>query len=178
MLKKLLLPILLAAPACAGEITFTQDIAPIIFTHCAACHRPGEAAPFPLLNYSDVKKHGTLIAAVTAARLMPPWKADPAKLLALPKFTEGWQLGTPDLIVKMDKPFPVPAADSYVLPVDVQAVSIGAHAHYIGKTMKMTATFPDGTVKTLLDIQDRDFAWSEVAWDNSDANPKNPSRSH
>ena len=87
------------------------------------------------------------------------------------------------------------ARDSYVLPVDVEAVSIGAHAHYIGKSMKMTATFPDGTVKTLLDIQDWDFAWqdryffedtvrlpkgtrldSEVSWDNSEENPKNPSR--
>ena len=85
--------------------------------------------------------------------------------------------------------------DSFTLPVDVEAVSIGAHAHYIGKTMKMTATFPDGTVKTLLDIEDWDFAWqdryffenaillpkgtrldSEVTWDNSGDNPKNPSR--
>jgi hypothetical protein len=85
--------------------------------------------------------------------------------------------------------------DSFVLPADVEAVSIGAHAHYIGKTMKMTATFPDGAVKTLLDIKDWDFAWqdryffegpillpkgtrldSEVSWDNSEENPKNPSR--
>jgi hypothetical protein len=85
--------------------------------------------------------------------------------------------------------------ESFVLPVDVQAVSVGAHAHYIGRTMKMTATFPDGTVKTLLDIKDWDFAWqdryffdhtillpkgtrldSEVSWDNSEQNPKNPSR--
>ena len=87
------------------------------------------------------------------------------------------------------------AHDSYTLPVDVQAVSIGAHAHYIGKSMKMTATFPDGTVKTLLDIKDWDFAWQDryffespiflpkgtklegdVTWDNSAENPKNPSR--
>jgi hypothetical protein len=376
---------LAAAPASlSAPVTFSQDVAPIVFNRCSGCHRPGEAAPFSLLSYSDVAKHGKIIAAVTAARIMPPWKAepasysykdsrrltdqelstlqtwvkqgmpegDPAKTPALPKFTDGWQLGTPDLIVKMDKSFTVPAEgadiyrylriplnlpddkwvraielrpssrqvvhhvlyfadsteaaqkveaeeeastsptagmkitrdmvplggvavgaqphllpgglalklpkgtdlmfqyhfhpigkeeteqstvglyfakdapahtlttiqlpvayglfsalniapgqkdftvhDSFVLPVDVQAISIGAHAHYIGKTMKMTATFPDGSVKTLLDIKDWDFAWqdryyfenaillpkgtkldSEVSWDNSDENPKNPSR--
>lgn len=84
--------------------------------------------------------------------------------------------------------------DSFTLPADVEAVSVGAHAHYIGKTMKMTATLPGGEVKTLLDIKDWDFAWqdryffeqfvplpkgtrldSEVTWDNSEANPRNPS---
>ena len=84
--------------------------------------------------------------------------------------------------------------DSYVLPVDVVAVSVGAHAHYLGKTMKMTATLPDGEVKTLLTIKDWDFSWQdryffdqpvalpkgtridgEVTWDNSAENPRNPS---
>ena len=378
-----LVPALLVLPAQA-QVTFSKDIGPIIYLHCSPCHRPGEAAPFSLMSYADVAKHGKLIAAVTAARIMPPWKAEPASYEyrdsrrlsdaelktiqlwvkagmpegdrsaapAVPQFTVGWQLGTPDLVVKMDKAFPVPAdgfdiyrylriplnlpedkwvraielrpsaravvhhvlyfadssedakrieaeqnasssrmsgmrigrdmvplggvavgaqphllpeglalklpkgtdlmfqyhfhpvgkeeaeqstiglyfakqapehtlmsvqlpvayglfsglaippgqkdfsaRDSFVLPVDVQAVSVGAHAHYIGKTMKMTATFPDGTVKTLLDIRDWDFAWqdryffehtillpkgtkldSEVTWDNSADNAKNPSR--
>ncbi len=383
--RSLLITALVTIPlSLPAQTTFSKDVAPIIYQHCASCHRAGEAAPFSLLNYDDVSKHGKLIAAVTAARIMPPWKAEPAsysyrdsrrlsddelktiqawvkdgmpkgdlsKAPPLPKFTSGWQLGTPDLVVKMDKSFTVPAdgadiyrylriplnlpddkwlraielrpssrqvvhhvlyfadstadsqkieaeeeaskspmagmkinrdmtplggvavgaqphllpeglalklpkgtdlmfqyhfhpigkeeteqstvglyfakeapahtlsniqlpvayglfsalniapgqkdfsvSDSFVLPVDVQAVSIGAHAHYIGKTMKMTATFPDGTVKTLLDIKDWDFAWqdryffentillpkgtkleSEVSWDNSDGNPKNPSR--
>jgi hypothetical protein len=368
----------------AAQVTFSEDVAPIIYNRCTGCHRPGEAAPFSLISYDDAAKRGNLIAAVTASRLMPPWRAepasypykdsrrltddelgtiqawvkqgmpkgDPAKAPAPPKFPDGSQLGTPDLVVKMDKGFTVPAEgadiyrylriplnlpddkwvraielrpsarkvvhhvlyfadssedaknieaeqkaggssgagmkftrsmiplggvavgaqphllpgglalklpkgtdlmfqyhfhpigkeeteqstiglyfaekapehtlanvqlpvtyglfsgldiapgqrdfrirDSFVLPVDVQAVSVGAHAHYIGKTMKMTATFPDGAVKTLLDIQDWDFAWqdryffedtillpkgtkldSEVSWDNSEENPKNPSR--
>jgi hypothetical protein len=367
-----------------AQVTFSENVAPILYHRCTGCHRPGEAAPFSLISYDDAAKRGKLIAAVTASRLMPPWRAepasypykdsrrltddelgtiqawvkqgmpkgDPAKAPAPPKFPDGWQLGTPDLVVKMDKGFTVPAEgadiyrylriplnlpddkwvqaielrpsarkvvhhvlyfadasedaknieaeqeargssgagmkftrsmvplggvavgaqphllpgglalklpkgtdlmfqyhfhpigkeeteqstiglyfakkapehtlanvqlpvtyglfsgldiapgqrdfrvrDSFVLPVDVQAVSVGAHAHYIGKTMKMTATFPDGTVKTLLDIQDWDFAWqdryffedtillpkgtkldSEVSWDNSEENPKNPSR--
>jgi hypothetical protein len=58
--------------------TFSEDIAPIVFTNCAPCHRPGEAGPFPLLTYDDVKKKAKTIAAVTQARYMPPWPADPS----------------------------------------------------------------------------------------------------
>jgi hypothetical protein len=58
--------------------TFSEDIAPIVFKNCAPCHRPGEAGPFPLLSYDDVKKKARTIAAVTQARYMPPWPADPS----------------------------------------------------------------------------------------------------
>src|SRR6516165_3857095 len=57
--------------------TFAEDIAPLVFKNCAPCHRPGEAGPFPLLTYEDVKKKANTIAAVTQARYMPPWPADP-----------------------------------------------------------------------------------------------------
>lgn len=84
--------------------------------------------------------------------------------------------------------------DSYTLPVALDAVSVGAHAHYIGKQMKLTATLPNGDVKTLLWIKDWDFSWQdryfyadevplpkgtkldvEVHWDNTADNPRNPS---
>src|SRR4051812_33093624 len=64
-----------AASSPDRTVTFAEQIAPIIFTHCAGCHRPGEAAPFTLTSYDDVKKRGTLIAAVTKSRYMPPWHA-------------------------------------------------------------------------------------------------------
>jgi hypothetical protein len=116
-------------------ITFSEHIAPIVFSNCSFCHRPNEAAPFSLLNYRDVQKRGELIIDVVEDRYMPPWHAqskdfefqdhrglseneislmldwvesgmaegDPSKLPALPKFTEGWQLGVPDLVVSMEK---------------------------------------------------------------------------
>ncbi|HKD36401.1 MAG TPA: hypothetical protein VKB78_06355, partial [Pirellulales bacterium] len=31
-------------------LTFHRDIAPIVFDHCAACHRPEGSAPFSLLH--------------------------------------------------------------------------------------------------------------------------------
>lgn len=65
-----------AALQAADAITFTEHIAPLVYANCASCHRPGEAAPFSLLTFDDVKKRATLIAAVTKARYMPPWHAE------------------------------------------------------------------------------------------------------
>jgi mono/diheme cytochrome c family protein len=135
--------LLLAWPmtAWAEDVTFNKHVAPILFKHCAGCHRPGEIGPFPLLTYKDAAKRADFLKDVTAERRMPPWKAEPnygdfhdvrrlsdaeIKTLAAwadsgaregdakdlpptPKFPEGWQLGTPDLVLKMPKAFAVPA---------------------------------------------------------------------
>jgi Tetratricopeptide repeat len=53
--------------------TFHSDVAPIVHQYCSPCHRPGEAGPFPLLTYADVKSHAKQIADVTRRRYMPPW---------------------------------------------------------------------------------------------------------
>jgi hypothetical protein len=398
-----------ATPSAQSPVTFSEHVAPIVFANCTPCHRPGEAAPFSLLNYRDARPLAKAIASATASRVMPPWKAgpsdfafdnarrltdeqiatiqrwvadgapegDPAKVPALPRFTEGWQLGQPDLAVSMSEAFEVPAtgpdvyrnfvvplnldrdvwvraidfrpsarsvvhhslffldatgaareedardatpgfpggmgggrvvgtgrgvaailtntgntqaqadgvaraaglggwalggralelptglaffvpkgsdlilsthfhpsgkperekssiglyfapgpptqafttiqlppvfgvfegldipagqerytiSDSFVIPVDVRAFAVGAHAHYLGKEFTLKATLPDGSVKTLLAIGDWDFAWQEryrykdfvslpkgtrleatVSYDNSAANKRNPSR--
>jgi mono/diheme cytochrome c family protein len=365
----------------SDPVTFNRQIAPIIYHHCSSCHRPGEAAPFPLLSYQQVAKKSAMIAKVTASGFMPPWKPEPASYpyrherrlaaneIALiqawvkqglpegeaaekpepPKFASGWSLGEPDLVVEMPAAYHVPAdgpdiyrnlavplgltedrwitaidmrpsaraavhhvlyfadpdgrahqkapqgtepgfsgvraggasiplggfavgaqtqffpdglalrvpkgsdlvvqyhfhptgrpeaeksviglyfakkppertltrvqmppdyslfsgldipagekdfviRDSYTLPVAVDAVGVSAHAHYLAKELKMTATLPGGDVKTLLLIKDWDFAWQdryyfqqqvplpngtrldvEIHWDNSAANPRNPS---
>jgi hypothetical protein len=84
--------------------------------------------------------------------------------------------------------------DSFVLPVDVKAFGVAAHAHYLAKDVKMTATLPDGKTRTLLSISDWDFAWQDqyqfkdfeflpkgtklsmkMTYDNSADNPRNPS---
>src|ERR1700683_2086338 len=66
-----------AATPAQPQITFNRDIAPIIFRNCAPCHHPGEAGPFPLLSYADVRTHGRQIAFVTLKRIMPPWLPEP-----------------------------------------------------------------------------------------------------
>lgn len=375
-------PALFSAEIPTEAVTFNKQIAPIVYNNCSSCHRPGEAAPFSLLSYQDVAKRGRTIASVTAARFMPPWKAEagsyafkderrlkdseialiqawvrqgmpegkPGDAPAPPKFASGWMLGEPDLVVEMPAAYHIPAdgpdiyrnialplgftedkwitaidmkpsarsvvhhvlyfadpsgkahdrpaqgpepgfsgmrpggaeteqlggwavgaqphmqpaglaipvskgsdliiqyhfhpngkpaaeksviglyfakkapdrtltaiqlpptyslfsglnippgekdfviRDSYTLPVALDAVSIGAHAHYIAKQLKMTATLPSGEVKTLLWIKDWDFSWqdryffdqfvplpkgtrldAEVHWDNTADNPRNPS---
>src|SRR5438552_3478067 len=64
-------------PGTAPTPTFDKDVAPILFNHCASCHRPSQVAPFSLLTYSDAAKRASLIATVTASRYMPPWKPVP-----------------------------------------------------------------------------------------------------
>ena len=61
----------------AGRVTFANDVAPILFERCGACHRPDGPAPFSLLTYASAKQHAAQIAAVTKRRVMPPWKAEP-----------------------------------------------------------------------------------------------------
>jgi len=81
------------------------------------------------------------------------------------------------------------------LPTDVDVKSVFPHAHYLAKTVRAWAELPDGSEKHLLRIDDWDFAWQdqyvfaapvrlpsgsmlrmEITYDNSAANPRNPSR--
>ena len=54
--------------------TFNRDVAPILFAHCAPCHRPGqEAVPFSLLTFADASQRADRISRAVEARQMPPW---------------------------------------------------------------------------------------------------------
>ena len=66
-----------SAPLWGQPVTFSKDIAPILFHYCAPCHRPGEAGPFALLSYEDARKRAAQLAAVTKRRYMPPWPPEP-----------------------------------------------------------------------------------------------------
>jgi hypothetical protein len=58
--------------------TFTHDVAPILQKHCQTCHRPGEAAPFPLLTYDQARPWAATMKLAVKQKRMPPWYADPA----------------------------------------------------------------------------------------------------
>jgi tetratricopeptide (TPR) repeat protein/mono/diheme cytochrome c family protein len=83
---------------------------------------------------------------------------------------------------------------SYTLPVDVNLVRVGAHAHYLAKDMQGFAILPSGEKKWLLWIKDWDFKWQgdykykqpvfipkgsklvqRFTYDNSTNNIRNPS---
>jgi hypothetical protein len=61
----------------AASVTFTKDVAPIIFNKCANCHRPGEVAPMALTSYQEVRPWSKAIREEVVERTMPPWFADP-----------------------------------------------------------------------------------------------------
>ena len=66
------------SPAFAADakITFHKDVEPILQTRCQTCHRPGEAAPMPLLTYTDARPWAKAIKQAVLTRKMPPWMAD------------------------------------------------------------------------------------------------------
>jgi mono/diheme cytochrome c family protein len=83
-------------PKAAGPApTFAADVAPIVYSRCASCHRPGQAAPFSLLSYEEVKRRGTLIVAATGRRYMPPWHATTAA--NFPEFRDDRRLPDADI---------------------------------------------------------------------------------
>jgi len=140
-----------------GQLTFSKDVAPIIFANCTPCHRPSQSAPFSLLTFQDVKKRAKDIADVTARRYMPPWlpeqgygeftherrlsldqlgilqqwisegasEGQPSDLPPAPSWSSDWQLGQPDLVVTMPKPYTLAAEGkdvnrNFVVPVPIR----------------------------------------------------------
>ncbi|MCZ2152255.1 MAG: cytochrome c [Bryobacterales bacterium] len=69
--------LLLLAPPCHSEVTFTRDILPVLQKHCQVCHRPGEIGPMPLLTYKQVRPWAKAIREAVQLRKMPPWFAGP-----------------------------------------------------------------------------------------------------
>ncbi len=53
--------------------TYYRDVAPILDSKCASCHRLGGIAPFALTTATDARAHASGIARMTKAGLMPPW---------------------------------------------------------------------------------------------------------
>jgi Flp pilus assembly protein TadD len=128
------------------NLTWSRDIAPIIYKNCTTCHHPGGAGPFSLLTYADGKRWGAQVVKATGSRYMPPWLPEPghgdfaddrrlpdvdlailrkwfeagmpegdlAEAPKAPTYDATWQLGKPDLILKQAQPFALPAGGTDV----------------------------------------------------------------
>src|SRR5215475_12851820 len=59
----------------SAKVTFSRDVAPILYNRCAECHRPGEVAPMSLLTYSDARPWAKSVKQKVLDRSMPPWLA-------------------------------------------------------------------------------------------------------
>jgi Flp pilus assembly protein TadD/mono/diheme cytochrome c family protein len=161
-----------AATAQDSAVTWSHQIAPLVFNNCTTCHHPGGAGPFSLLTYEDARRWGKQMAAVTASRYMPPWLpehgygdfTDERRLsneeIALiakwvqtgmaegeasaappaPKYSATWQYGAPDLVLKVERPFTLPASGTdvfrnFVLPYPLK------QTHYI-RAMEIRPAVP------------------------------------
>jgi len=139
----------------------------------------------------------TSLAVFTALAVGPVRAADVAASSAVDAVTVYPDGASVTRVITVD----IPAGDkgytindSFTLPMDSEVISAGGHAHYLAKTMRMTAILPNGEKKELFDIPDWKFNWQEryyfsspirlpkgtrmdvqISYDNSSANPSNPS---
>jgi len=75
---------LIAVMACNGpdeptettDVTFYEDVAPILMDNCVSCHVEGQIAPFELTDYANVSVVGNQVADSVTSRRMPPFLAD------------------------------------------------------------------------------------------------------
>jgi len=145
-----------------GYLTWSRDVAPVLYKNCTTCHHPGGAGPFSLLTYSDATRWAAQVVKVTGSRYMPPWLPEPghgdfadnrrlpdtdianlrkwfeagmsqgdlAEAPKAPTYDATWQLGKPDLILKQAQPFALPAGGTdvfrnFILPYPLK------EGHYV-----------------------------------------------
>jgi thiol-disulfide isomerase/thioredoxin/mono/diheme cytochrome c family protein len=57
-------------------VTYSKQVARVLQKNCQECHRPGEAAPFKLMNCDDATAWSEAIREAVSEKRMPPWYAD------------------------------------------------------------------------------------------------------
>jgi mono/diheme cytochrome c family protein len=109
----------------------------------------------------------------------------------------------PDLPMERFRPrMTIPAGDpnyqvqgTWTAPVDIHLNAVVPHMHWLGKDFKLTSVAPDGTRKTLIQVDKWDFNWQDTYefttptalpkgtrielsahFDNSASNPANPTK--
>lgn len=59
------------------NISYANQIAPLLTDNCVTCHRTGGIGPFPMNSHAVVQGFSPMIREVILTRRMPPWHADP-----------------------------------------------------------------------------------------------------
>lgn len=59
------------------DLTYIDDIAPILEEKCIRCHTPGGIAPWAMTDYKTVRGWSSMMREVLLNNRMPPWQADP-----------------------------------------------------------------------------------------------------
>ena len=66
------------AAALDTDLTYVDDVAPILERNCVVCHRPGGIGPWAMNSYEMVRGFSLMMREVVMTQRMPPWHADPA----------------------------------------------------------------------------------------------------
>ena len=147
----------LHAAAADAPVTFTKNIAPLIFENCTQCHRTGEVGPFPLTNFAEVKKKAETIATALGDRVMPPWRADEgaekfhdARVLKpeqIALFEQWVKAGTPEGEAKDLPPLPKYPAGWMLGEPDLvlkpaQSYEVAAEGRDVYQAFVLPTTFP------------------------------------
>lgn len=160
---------------------------------------PGQAAP-PSADLAWKLESGADL--VVQLHMRPTGRVEQIAPLIGLYFTQTAPARTPAMVRLGRQNLDIPAGasdyrvtDSFVLPVDAQIVAIQPHAHYRARDVNAWATLPGGSRRPLIHISDWDFSWQDLyrfatplwlpagatlemtyAFDNSERNPRNPSR--
>ena len=59
------------------DLTYTEDVGPILAANCVTCHREGGIGPWAMTGYPMVRGFAPMIREVIRTKRMPPWHADP-----------------------------------------------------------------------------------------------------
>ena len=59
------------------NVSYQEDVAPILLEHCVHCHQEGGIAPWPMISHAMVQGFAPMIKEVLRTRRMPPYDGDP-----------------------------------------------------------------------------------------------------
>ena len=62
----------------SGQVTWSGDVANIIYTNCSNCHNSNGIGPFTLMSYQDASMNGLGIQSAVEDHIMPPWPPNSA----------------------------------------------------------------------------------------------------
>ena len=101
---------LLLLLGCGSEITYHQDVKPLLEARCLNCHTEGNIGGIDLSDISTVQEWGPVIAHVTENRSMPPWSG-------VGDFSNDWSLSDDQIAlvqqwVDADMPLGDPEGDT------------------------------------------------------------------
>lgn len=172
------------------KLTWTRDVVRIINKRCASCHHEGGKAPMSLLHYEEARPWAKAIKEEVLERRMPPWGAvkgfgeflnDRGLTQEEISIFSDWVEGgapegepkfAPEIPTKFEEPSvpkgrfqEVPVQGRTALSKDEVVVGIRPAAGVgKGRTVRVMARRPDGSIEALIWLKDYQPEWKLSYW--------------